>query len=214
MSSSASALPRAPDSRSSVASEETGAAVEPPASPRGVVTLLGDGTLASGGSANLSPRDSSPGASGGKVVPIPPRRRRLTRGSSPDSMSASMDSVISGSLVRTVTNVDVLPEDQVRSMRAVFDMFDESGDGIIQPVEVGAMLRRLGLVTSRRLINVIIEITDIDGDGELQFEEFVTLMGRVKEEAEQGEKRTHVVPLPILSGASCFFADGARVLRR
>ena len=76
------------------------------------------------------------------------------------------------------------------------------------------LLRRLGLVTSRRLINVIIEITDIDGDGELQFEEFVTLMARVKEEAEQGEKRTHVVPLPILSGASCFFADGARVLRR
>ena len=93
-----------------------------------------------------------------------------------------------GSIMRTVTNVEVLPQEQVASMRAVFEMFDLSGDGVIQAAEVGSILRRLNLVTSRRMIRTIIEIVDIDGDGELQFDEFVTLMARVKEEVDQGER--------------------------
>lgn len=186
-SSSDGALARAPDSQGSVGSVEKGAAA-PPASPPGVVTLLGDGTVDSGGSVPPASQDSS------KIVPLQqPRRYRLSRGDSMDSMAGSSmtksaDSIISGSLVRTVTNLELMPKEQLASMRAVFDMFDESGDGIIQPVEVGAMLRRLNLVTSRRLIKKIIEITDIDGDGELQFDEFVTLMARVKEEVAQGER--------------------------
>ena len=37
-------------------------------------------------------------------------------------------------------------------------------------------------------MSTISMIVDIDGDGELQFDEFVTLMARVKEEVDQGER--------------------------
>ena len=35
-------------------------------------------------------------------------------------------------------------------------------------------------MTSRRMIRTIVEIVDIDGDGEIEFDEFVTLLARVK----------------------------------
>ncbi len=70
------------------------------------------------------------------------------------------------------------------SMKVVFDLFDTSGDGTIQPYEIGQKLRELHLIKSRRQIKTICEIVDINGDGDIDFEEFVALMGRVKEEVE------------------------------
>ena len=160
-------LPRASDSRDSIGSVELGAAAVslPPSSPS-----IPEGAAASDG------------------LNGQPASKRLTRAMSSDSMLASSSSVQTGSIMRTVTNVEVLPQEQVASMRAVFEMFDLSGDGVIQAAEVGSILHRLNLVTSRRMIRTIIEIVDIDGDGELQFDEFVTLMARVKEEVDQGER--------------------------
>ena len=69
-------------------------------------------------------------------------------------------------------------------MRVVFDLFDSTGDGTIQPSEIGTTLRELNLIKSRRQIQAIVEVVDVNGDGEIDFEEFVALMGRVQEEAE------------------------------
>lgn len=76
-------------------------------------------------------------------------------------------------------------ENALASMKALFDIFDSSGDGMVQANEVGAVLRRLNLVKSRKMVQTIIEIVDIDGDGEISFPEFVTLMGRVKQEVDE-----------------------------
>jgi CRP-like cAMP-binding protein len=73
---------------------------------------------------------------------------------------------------------------QLASMKAVFDIFDASGEGKLQPYEIGQKLRELNLVKSRRQIKAIVEIVDVNGDGEIDFEEFVALMGRVKAEAQ------------------------------
>ena len=42
-----------------------------------------------------------------------------------------------------------LDKDQVRGMRNVFDAFDGDSDGIVEPGNIGALLRTLGLITSR-----------------------------------------------------------------
>ena len=134
------------------------------------------------GAAQLPPPESPPDPVVDSVTPL---SRKLSNTSPKPAMRTSSDSVQSGAMFRTVTNVEVLPPDQVKSMQAVFDIFDTSRDGIVQANEIGAVLRRLNLITSRRMIRTIIEIVDIDGDGEIDFGEFVTLMARVKEEVEE-----------------------------
>ena len=69
-----------------------------------------------------------------------------------------------------------LDKDQVRGMRNVFDAFDGDSDGIVEPGNIGALLRTLGLITSRKMLRCIVEVVDINGDGEIDFGEFVTLM--------------------------------------
>jgi len=88
------------------------------------------------------------------------------------------------------------------------------GDGMVQATEVGAVLRRLNLVKSRKMVTTIIEIVDIDGDGEISFPEFVTLMGRVKQEVDldaptfdpDGELGEQDIPAALTAGNSANIA--------
>ena len=73
-----------------------------------------------------------------------------------------------------------LDKDQVRGMRNVFDAFDGDSDGIVEPGNIGALLRTLGLITSRKMLRCIVEVIDVNGDGEIDFGEFVTLLCKVK----------------------------------
>ena len=159
-------LPRSVDSRDSIGSVEFGVAthIPPPKSPA-IPEHVQENSAA---------------------LPWPcgnaPPQRKWNRLDSADSTMSSTGSQSSMSLFRTATKVELLPEEQVASMRAVFDMFDTSKDGVVQADEVGALLRQMNLVTSRRMIRTIVEIVDIDGDGEIDFGEFVTLLARVKQE--------------------------------
>ena len=78
-----------------------------------------------------------------------------------------------------------VPIEQIAGMRNVFTTFDVDGDGVVQAKEVGELLRSLNLVTSRKMIRCIVEVVDIDGDGSIDFGEFVALMARVKTEADR-----------------------------
>ena len=69
---------------------------------------------------------------------------------------------------------------QLESMRNVFAVFDDDGDGQVNKNEIASKLMKLNLVTSRKMINAIMEVVDEDGDGEMDFNEFVELLGRVK----------------------------------
>ena len=70
----------------------------------------------------------------------------------------------------------LLPPEQLRDMRVVFDMFDDDGGGTVSTAEVGITLRRQKLVASRKMLRTILAAIDVNGDGEIDFGEFVTLM--------------------------------------
>ncbi|KAM9546684.1 calcium-binding protein 7-like [Salvelinus alpinus] len=70
-----------------------------------------------------------------------------------------------------------LPEDEVEEIREAFKVFDRDGNGFISKQELGMAMRSLGYMPNEVELEVIIQRLDMDGDGQVDFEEFVTLLG-------------------------------------
>ena len=85
-----------------------------------------------------------------------------------------------GNLPETLSRTDLLlkllPPEQLKDMRRVFNMFDADGGGSISASEVGAVFRRLNVITNRSMLKMIVETIDTDGDGQIDFGEFCALM--------------------------------------
>ncbi|XP_055637087.1 calmodulin-alpha-like isoform X1 [Toxorhynchites rutilus septentrionalis] len=73
---------------------------------------------------------------------------------------------------------DKLTEGQISDFKEAFKLFDKDGDGTITTMELGAVMRSLGQrPTEAELQDIILEI-DADGNGTVDFSEFLTLMAR------------------------------------
>ena len=67
-------------------------------------------------------------------------------------------------------------------MHAAFRMFDKDGSGIISADEIREVLCFGGTNSlSAEAVDAIIKQVDENGDGEIQFEEFVTMMTGLEE---------------------------------
>ncbi|KAK1787632.1 hypothetical protein P4O66_016130, partial [Electrophorus voltai] len=62
-------------------------------------------------------------------------------------------------------------------IREAFKVFDRDGNGFISKQELGMAMRSLGYMPNEVELEVIIKRLDMDGDGQVGFEEFVTLLG-------------------------------------
>ncbi|CAL8281234.1 unnamed protein product [Lota lota] len=71
----------------------------------------------------------------------------------------------------------ILPEDEVEEIREAFKVFDRDGNGFISKQELGVAMRSLGYMPNEVELEVIIQRLDMDGDGQVDFEEFVALLG-------------------------------------
>eukprot|EP00347_Sterkiella_histriomuscorum_P009064 403342656 len=79
---------------------------------------------------------------------------------------------------------DQLSEDQINECRETFKMFDKDGDGTITAKELGIVMRQLGLnPTEDELLEMIQEV-DEDGNGEINFTEFLTIMAHKMKDAD------------------------------
>jgi calmodulin len=67
-------------------------------------------------------------------------------------------------------------EDAEQNLKDVFDIFDADGSGFIDRKEMGSLMKKLAQSLSEEEITAIMEEVDIDGDGEVSFEEFKNLM--------------------------------------
>ncbi|XP_056889601.1 calcium-binding protein 7 isoform X1 [Takifugu flavidus] len=64
-----------------------------------------------------------------------------------------------------------------QKIREAFKVFDRDGNGFISKQELGMAMRSLGYMPNEVELEVIIQRLDMDGDGQVDFEEFVTLLG-------------------------------------
>ena len=95
---------------------------------------------------------------------------------------------------------DQLTEEQIAEFREAFSLFDKDGDGTITTKELGTVMRSLGQnPTEAELADMINEV-DADGNGSIDFPEFLTMMARKMKDTDSEEE--------ILEAFKVFDKDG------
>jgi calmodulin len=90
-----------------------------------------------------------------------------------------------------ITKMDQLTEKQIKAFQDAFALFDKDGEGTISAKEMAKVKRALGLHSSRfyteaELQDLINEF-DTDGDGQIGFEEFLSMMEHKMKEKNSEE---------------------------
>ena len=72
-------------------------------------------------------------------------------------------------------NID---EAEMQEFKDAFTLYDKNGDGTITIAELGAAMRSLGSDPTESELQDVINEVDADGNGSLDFAEFVNMMSR------------------------------------
>ena len=64
-------------------------------------------------------------------------------------------------------------------MQEVFDLFDKDGDGTINTLEFKVLFRCFGIKLNDDQIEALVNEYDADGSGEIDFDEFCEMMGKL-----------------------------------
>jgi len=73
-----------------------------------------------------------------------------------------------------------LSDEQIEEYRAAFYLFDRDNNGFITTKELGSVMRTLGFNPNEEDLQQMIFTVDYDGDGKLNFEEYIQLMEQQK----------------------------------
>lgn len=92
--------------------------------------------------------------------------------------------------------VENLTQDQLRSLKEVFLTYDKDGSGTLTIDEFVNGLKPLGKPPTSSEIEDVIHVIDQDGDGEIDYLEFVTLIGeKINEDDMEQELETAYISL-------------------
>ncbi|XP_057685049.1 calcium-binding protein 8-like isoform X1 [Corythoichthys intestinalis] len=67
--------------------------------------------------------------------------------------------------------------EELHEIREAFKVLDRDGNGFISKQELGMAMRSLGYMPSEVELAIIMQRLDMDGDGQVDFEEFMTILG-------------------------------------
>ncbi|XP_027004407.1 calcium-binding protein 8 [Tachysurus vachellii] len=67
--------------------------------------------------------------------------------------------------------------EELDEIREAFQVLDRDGNGFISKQELGVAMRSLGYMPSEVELAIIMQRLDMDGDGQVDFDEFVTILG-------------------------------------
>ena len=67
-----------------------------------------------------------------------------------------------------------LTAEQAAELKKAFQVMDSNGDGVVTKDELKNLLKGLGEDVTDDIVDEMIKIADENGDGKIQFEEFVT----------------------------------------
>jgi len=65
---------------------------------------------------------------------------------------------------------------ELKEFKEVFALFDKNSDGTISTSELGGILRGLNQEFNEKQLQAMIRKVDVNGDGEIDFDEFVLMM--------------------------------------
>jgi len=81
-----------------------------------------------------------------------------------------------------------LTEDQIQEFKEAFALFDKDGDGTITTKELGTVMRSLGQNPTEAELHDMINEVDADGNGTIDFTEFLSLMARKMKDTDTEEE--------------------------
>ena len=76
----------------------------------------------------------------------------------------------------TIMNRKTLFWDGDEVIREAFRLFDKDGNGVISAAELHRVMKSLGENVTEDEVNEMIKEADLDGDGQINYQEFVTIM--------------------------------------
>jgi len=77
---------------------------------------------------------------------------------------------------------------QVAEFKEAFEIFDQDGDVSITAAELGSVMKSLGIDMTQTELEDMINDVDADGNGSIDFPEFVALMSKKMTETETREE--------------------------
>ncbi|XP_062329531.1 calcium-binding protein 8 isoform X1 [Osmerus eperlanus] len=85
-------------------------------------------------------------------------------------------------LSRSISNTDSdqlasISVEELDEIREAFRVLDRDGNGFISKQELGMAMRSLGYMPSEVELAIIMQRLDMDGDGQVDFDEFMTILG-------------------------------------
>ncbi|KAJ4838587.1 hypothetical protein Tsubulata_007083 [Turnera subulata] len=83
---------------------------------------------------------------------------------------------------------EVLTEEQVAEFQEAFCLFDRDGDGRITFKELATVIRSLDHSATEEELHIMLNEVDVDGNGTIEFGEFLNLMARKMKENEADEE--------------------------
>lgn len=77
-----------------------------------------------------------------------------------------------------MASCEQLTEEQIAEFKEAFSLFDKNGDGTISDKELGVVMRAIGQNPTEAELTDMINEVDADGNGTIDFPEFLTIMSR------------------------------------
>jgi len=81
-----------------------------------------------------------------------------------------------------------LSEEKIAEFRAAFELFDKDKDGTITTNELGTIMRNMGHNPTEDELNNMVGEIDLDGNGTLDFNEFLGLMVIKMRDSKEGDE--------------------------